>query len=171
MTVAKAAVKEKASGQYVNTRAGPSQHTSPAALDSLPSNRSQFWEHMQEQVISPSGERSPTGSKASHWAPPFQGPPPCPDLQETNHSSDTLMNEQDIRYQDTLGHGNGGTVYKDASLEQNRVWVLLVAVLTGPGAVPYLHKALSVWGTTLQKQPSRSKRGTKCCPLQGDSEL
>ncbi|GAB1294330.1 Dual specificity mitogen-activated protein kinase kinase 5 [Apodemus speciosus] len=61
----------------VNTRAGPSQHTSPVVSDSLPSNSLKKSSAELRKIL-----------------------------------ANGQMNEQDIRYRDTLGHGNGGTVYK-----------------------------------------------------------
>lgn len=49
----------------------------------------------------------------------------------------------------------------ESSLEES-VWVLLVVR-------PYLNEALSVLGTTLQRQPSQSKDDTKCCLSQSGS--
>ncbi|XP_027426824.1 dual specificity mitogen-activated protein kinase kinase 5 isoform X3 [Zalophus californianus] len=64
-------------GLKVNTRAGPSQHGSPAVSDSLPSNSLKKSSAELKKIL-----------------------------------ANGQMNEQDIRYRDTLGHGNGGTVYK-----------------------------------------------------------
>uniref|UniRef100_A0ABI8AF53 mitogen-activated protein kinase kinase n=1 Tax=Felis catus TaxID=9685 RepID=A0ABI8AF53_FELCA len=64
-------------GLKVNTRAGPSQHGSPAVPDSLPSNSLKKSSAELKKIL-----------------------------------ANGQMNEQDIRYRDTLGHGNGGTVYK-----------------------------------------------------------
>nr|XP_051677771.1 dual specificity mitogen-activated protein kinase kinase 5 isoform X5 [Oryctolagus cuniculus] len=64
-------------GLKVNTRAGPSQHSSPAVSDSLPSNSLKKSSAELKKIL-----------------------------------ANGQMNEQDIRYRDTLGHGNGGTVYK-----------------------------------------------------------
>lgn len=64
-------------GLKVNTRAGPSQHTSPVVSDSLPSNSLKKSSAELRKIL-----------------------------------ANGQMNEQDIRYRDTLGHGNGGTVYK-----------------------------------------------------------
>ncbi|KAK1339170.1 hypothetical protein QTO34_019845 [Cnephaeus nilssonii] len=60
----------------VNTRAGPSQHSSPAVSDALPSNSLKKSSAELKKIL-----------------------------------ANGQMNEQDIRYRDTLGHGNGGTVY------------------------------------------------------------
>ncbi|KAB0405342.1 hypothetical protein E2I00_019670 [Balaenoptera physalus] len=62
--------------QQVNTRAGSSQHSSPAVSDSLPSNSLKKSSAELKKIL-----------------------------------ANGQMNEQDIRYRDTLGHGNGGTVY------------------------------------------------------------
>ncbi|GAB5572341.1 dual specificity mitogen-activated protein kinase kinase 5 isoform X2 [Prionailurus iriomotensis] len=69
----------------VNTRAGPSQHGSPAVPDSLPSNS-------LANLVNTSLKKSSAELKKI--------------------LANGQMNEQDIRYRDTLGHGNGGTVYK-----------------------------------------------------------
>nr|KAF6501279.1 mitogen-activated protein kinase kinase 5 [Molossus molossus] len=63
-------------GLKVNTRAGPSQHSSPAISDALPSNSLKKSSAELKKIL-----------------------------------ANGQMNEQDIRYRDTLGHGNGGTVY------------------------------------------------------------
>ncbi|ELK05300.1 Ladybird homeobox corepressor 1 [Pteropus alecto] len=64
-------------GLKVNTRAGPSQHSSPAVSDSLSSSSLKKSSAELKKIL-----------------------------------ANGQMNEQDIRYRDTLGHGNGGTVYK-----------------------------------------------------------
>ncbi|XP_073922397.1 dual specificity mitogen-activated protein kinase kinase 5 isoform X12 [Castor canadensis] len=65
-------------GLKVNTRTGPSQHTSPSVSDTLPSNSLKKSSAELKKIL-----------------------------------ANGQMNEQDIRYRDTLGHGNGGTVYKN----------------------------------------------------------
>ncbi|XP_056664684.1 dual specificity mitogen-activated protein kinase kinase 5 isoform X4 [Monodelphis domestica] len=69
--------KRNIHGLKVNTRAGPSHHSSPAVSDSLPSNSLKKSSAELKKIL-----------------------------------ANGQMNEQDIRYRDTLGHGNGGTVYK-----------------------------------------------------------
>uniref|UniRef100_A0A8C2UZ72 Dual specificity mitogen-activated protein kinase kinase 5 n=1 Tax=Chinchilla lanigera TaxID=34839 RepID=A0A8C2UZ72_CHILA len=81
-------------GLKVNTRAGPSQHTSPAVLDSLPSNSLKKSSAELKKIL-----------------------------------ANGQMNEQDIRYQDTLGHGNGGTVYKAYHVPSGKILAVKVILL------------------------------------------
>ncbi|KAM4829529.1 dual specificity mitogen-activated protein kinase kinase 5 isoform 3-T3 [Thomomys bottae] len=81
-------------GLKVNTRAGPSQHTSPAVSDSLP-NSSLKKSSAELKKILANGQ----------------------------------MNEQDIRYRDTLGHGNGGTVYKAYHVPSGKILAVKVILL------------------------------------------
>ncbi|XP_048649759.1 dual specificity mitogen-activated protein kinase kinase 5 isoform X13 [Marmota marmota marmota] len=78
----------------VNTRAGPSQHTSPAISDSLPSNSLKKSSAELKKILA-------TGQ----------------------------INEQDIRYRDTLGHGNGGTVYKAYHVPSGKILAVKVILL------------------------------------------
>ncbi|XP_058150370.1 dual specificity mitogen-activated protein kinase kinase 5 isoform X1 [Dasypus novemcinctus] len=81
-------------GLKVNTRAGPSQHSSSAVSDSLPSNSLKKSSAELKKILA-SGQ----------------------------------MNEQDIRYQDTLGHGNGGTVYKAYHVPSGKILAVKVILL------------------------------------------
>ncbi|XP_012999351.1 dual specificity mitogen-activated protein kinase kinase 5 isoform X3 [Cavia porcellus] len=81
-------------GLKVNTRAGPSQHSSPAVLDSLPSNSLKKSSAELKKIL-----------------------------------ANGQMNEQDIRYQDTLGHGNGGTVYKAYHVPSGKILAVKVILL------------------------------------------
>nr|XP_040132205.1 dual specificity mitogen-activated protein kinase kinase 5 isoform X2 [Ictidomys tridecemlineatus] len=81
-------------GLKVNTRAGPSQHTSPAISDSLPSNSLKKSSAELKKILA-------TGQ----------------------------INEQDIRYRDTLGHGNGGTVYKAYHVPSGKILAVKVILL------------------------------------------
>ncbi|XP_057578983.1 dual specificity mitogen-activated protein kinase kinase 5 isoform X2 [Hippopotamus amphibius kiboko] len=81
-------------GLKVNTRAGPSQHGSPAVSDSLPSNSLKKSSAELKKILA-SGQ----------------------------------MNEQDIRYRDTLGHGNGGTVYKAYHVPSGKILAVKVILL------------------------------------------
>ncbi|XP_076984434.1 dual specificity mitogen-activated protein kinase kinase 5 isoform X6 [Tamandua tetradactyla] len=84
----------KAMLSYVNTRAGPSQHSSQAVSDSLPSNSLKKSSAELKKILA-SGQ----------------------------------MNEQDIRYRDTLGHGNGGTVYKAYHVPSGKILAVKVILL------------------------------------------
>ncbi|XP_029420879.1 dual specificity mitogen-activated protein kinase kinase 5 isoform X5 [Nannospalax galili] len=81
-------------GLKVNTRAGPSQHTSPAISDSLPSNSLKKSSAELKKIL-----------------------------------ANGQMNEQDIRYRDTLGHGNGGTVYKAYHVPSGKILAVKVILL------------------------------------------
>uniref|UniRef100_A0A671E406 mitogen-activated protein kinase kinase n=1 Tax=Rhinolophus ferrumequinum TaxID=59479 RepID=A0A671E406_RHIFE len=81
-------------GLKVNTRAGPSQHSSPAASDSLPSNSLKKSSAELKKIL-----------------------------------ANGQMNEQDIRYRDTLGHGNGGTVYKAYHVPSGKILAVKVILL------------------------------------------
>ncbi|XP_064341568.1 dual specificity mitogen-activated protein kinase kinase 5 isoform X2 [Camelus dromedarius] len=78
-------------GLKVNTRAGPSQHSSPAVSDSLPSNSLKKSSAELKKIL-----------------------------------ANGQMNEQDIRYRDTLGHGNGGTVYKAYHVPSGKILAVKV---------------------------------------------
>uniref|UniRef100_A0A7N9CUS1 mitogen-activated protein kinase kinase n=1 Tax=Macaca fascicularis TaxID=9541 RepID=A0A7N9CUS1_MACFA len=84
----------KAMLSYVNTRAGPSQHSSPAVSDSLPSNSLKKSSAELKKIL-----------------------------------ANGQMNEQDIRYRDTLGHGNGGTVYKAYHVPSGKILAVKVILL------------------------------------------
>lgn len=79
-------------GLKVNTRAGPSQHSSPAVSDSLPSNSLKKSSAELKKIL-----------------------------------ANGQMNEQDIRYRDTLGHGNGGTVYKAYHVPSGKILAVKVS--------------------------------------------
>ncbi|KAL4682071.1 hypothetical protein H8957_006736 [Semnopithecus entellus] len=81
-------------GLKVNTRAGPSQHSSPAVSDSLPSNSLKKSSAELKKIL-----------------------------------ANGQMNEQDIRYRDTLGHGNGGTVYKAYHVPSGKILAVKVILL------------------------------------------
>ncbi|XP_060240929.1 dual specificity mitogen-activated protein kinase kinase 5 isoform X10 [Meriones unguiculatus] len=81
-------------GLKVNTRAGPSQHTSPVVSDSLPSNSLKKSSAELRKIL-----------------------------------ANGQMNEQDIRYRDTLGHGNGGTVYKAYHVPSGKILAVKVILL------------------------------------------
>ncbi|XP_029808119.1 dual specificity mitogen-activated protein kinase kinase 5 [Suricata suricatta] len=81
-------------GLKVNTRAGPSQHGSPAVSDSLPSNSLKKSSAELKKIL-----------------------------------ANGQMNEQDIRYRDTLGHGNGGTVYKAYHVPSGKILAVKVILL------------------------------------------
>ncbi|XP_062062183.1 dual specificity mitogen-activated protein kinase kinase 5 isoform X4 [Lepus europaeus] len=81
-------------GLKVNTRAGPSQHSSPAVSDSLPSNSLKKSSAELKKIL-----------------------------------ANGQMNEQDIRYRDTLGHGNGGTVYKAHHVPSGKILAVKVILL------------------------------------------
>lgn len=81
-------------GLKVNTRAGPSQHTSPVVSDSLPSNSLKKSSAELRKIL-----------------------------------ANGQMNEQDIRYRDTLGHGNGGTVYKAHHVPSGKILAVKVILL------------------------------------------
>ncbi|XP_059036890.1 dual specificity mitogen-activated protein kinase kinase 5 isoform X3 [Mustela lutreola] len=81
-------------GLKVNTRAGPSQHDSPAVSDSLPSNSLKKSSAELKKIL-----------------------------------ANGQMNEQDIRYRDTLGHGNGGTVYKAYHVPSGKILAVKVILL------------------------------------------
>nr|XP_060477011.1 dual specificity mitogen-activated protein kinase kinase 5 isoform X5 [Panthera onca] len=81
-------------GLKVNTRAGPSQHGSPAVPDSLPSNSLKKSSAELKKIL-----------------------------------ANGQMNEQDIRYRDTLGHGNGGTVYKAYHVPSGKILAVKVILL------------------------------------------
>ncbi|XP_053450035.1 dual specificity mitogen-activated protein kinase kinase 5 isoform X1 [Nycticebus coucang] len=81
-------------GLKVNTRAGPSQHSSPAISDSLPSNSLKKSSAELKKIL-----------------------------------ANGQMNEQDIRYRDTLGHGNGGTVYKAYHVPSGKILAVKVILL------------------------------------------
>ncbi|XP_049638741.1 dual specificity mitogen-activated protein kinase kinase 5 [Suncus etruscus] len=81
-------------GLKVNTRAGPSQHSSPAILDSLPGNSLKKSSAELKKIL-----------------------------------ANGQMNEQDIRYRDTLGHGNGGTVYKAYHVPSGKILAVKVILL------------------------------------------
>ncbi|XP_054572075.1 dual specificity mitogen-activated protein kinase kinase 5 isoform X5 [Eptesicus fuscus] len=84
----------KAMLSYVNTRAGPSQHSSPAVSDALPSNSLKKSSAELKKIL-----------------------------------ANGQMNEQDIRYRDTLGHGNGGTVYKAYHVPSGKILAVKVILL------------------------------------------
>ncbi|XP_054944034.1 dual specificity mitogen-activated protein kinase kinase 5 isoform X6 [Physeter macrocephalus] len=84
----------KAMLSYVNTRAGSSQHSSPAVSDSLPSNSLKKSSAELKKIL-----------------------------------ANGQMNEQDIRYRDTLGHGNGGTVYKAYHVPSGKILAVKVILL------------------------------------------
>lgn len=81
-------------GLKVNTRAGPSQHSSPAVSDSLPSSSLKKSSAELKKIL-----------------------------------ANGQMNEQDIRYRDTLGHGNGGTVYKAYHVPSGKILAVKVILL------------------------------------------
>nr|XP_036865845.1 dual specificity mitogen-activated protein kinase kinase 5 [Manis javanica] len=81
-------------GLKVNTRAGPSQHGSPAVSDSLPSTSLKKSSAELKKIL-----------------------------------ANGQMNEQDIRYRDTLGHGNGGTVYKAYHVPSGKILAVKVILL------------------------------------------
>ncbi|XP_053784508.1 dual specificity mitogen-activated protein kinase kinase 5 isoform X3 [Desmodus rotundus] len=81
-------------GLKVNTRAGPSQHSSPAVSDALPSNSLKKSSAELKKIL-----------------------------------ANGQMNEQDIRYRDTLGHGNGGTVYKAYHVPSGKILAVKVILL------------------------------------------
>ncbi|XP_015415939.1 PREDICTED: dual specificity mitogen-activated protein kinase kinase 5 isoform X2 [Myotis davidii] len=81
-------------GLKVNTRAGPSQHNSPAVSDALPSNSLKKSSAELKKIL-----------------------------------ANGQMNEQDIRYRDTLGHGNGGTVYKAYHVPSGKILAVKVILL------------------------------------------
>uniref|UniRef100_A0A2K5J8U0 Protein kinase domain-containing protein n=1 Tax=Colobus angolensis palliatus TaxID=336983 RepID=A0A2K5J8U0_COLAP len=81
-------------GLKVNTRAGPSQHSSPAVSDSLPGNSLKKSSAELKKIL-----------------------------------ANGQMNEQDIRYRDTLGHGNGGTVYKAYHVPSGKILAVKVILL------------------------------------------
>ncbi|XP_073657266.1 dual specificity mitogen-activated protein kinase kinase 5 isoform X2 [Tursiops truncatus] len=81
-------------GLKVNTRAGSSQHSSPAVSDSLPSNSLKKSSAELKKIL-----------------------------------ANGQMNEQDIRYRDTLGHGNGGTVYKAYHVPSGKILAVKVILL------------------------------------------
>ncbi|XP_055983613.1 dual specificity mitogen-activated protein kinase kinase 5 isoform X2 [Sorex fumeus] len=81
-------------GLKVNTRAGPSQHSSPAISDSLPSNSLKKSSAELKKIL-----------------------------------ANGQMNEQDMRYRDTLGHGNGGTVYKAYHVPSGKILAVKVILL------------------------------------------
>nr|XP_042137013.1 dual specificity mitogen-activated protein kinase kinase 5 isoform X1 [Peromyscus maniculatus bairdii] len=81
-------------GLKVNTRAGPSQHTSPVVSDSLPSNSLKKSSAELKKIL-----------------------------------ANGQMNEHDIRYRDTLGHGNGGTVYKAYHVPSGKILAVKVILL------------------------------------------
>ncbi|XP_068410496.1 dual specificity mitogen-activated protein kinase kinase 5 isoform X2 [Eschrichtius robustus] len=81
-------------GLKVNTRAGSSQHSSPAVSDSLPSNSLKKSSAELKKIL-----------------------------------ANGQMNEQDIRYRDTLGHGNGGTVYKAHHVPSGKILAVKVILL------------------------------------------
>ncbi|XP_035865399.1 dual specificity mitogen-activated protein kinase kinase 5 isoform X3 [Phyllostomus discolor] len=81
-------------GLKVNTRAGPSQHSSPAVSDALPSNSLKKSSAELKKIL-----------------------------------ANGQMNEQDIRYRDTLGHGNGGTVYKAYHVPSGKTLAVKVILL------------------------------------------
>ncbi|XP_073922388.1 dual specificity mitogen-activated protein kinase kinase 5 isoform X3 [Castor canadensis] len=81
-------------GLKVNTRTGPSQHTSPSVSDTLPSNSLKKSSAELKKIL-----------------------------------ANGQMNEQDIRYRDTLGHGNGGTVYKAYHVPSGKILAVKVILL------------------------------------------
>ncbi|XP_054982969.1 dual specificity mitogen-activated protein kinase kinase 5 isoform X2 [Sorex araneus] len=81
-------------GLKVNTRAGPSQHSSPAISDSLPSNSLKKSSAELKKIL-----------------------------------ANGQMNEQDMRFRDTLGHGNGGTVYKAYHVPSGKILAVKVILL------------------------------------------
>ncbi|XP_078007345.1 dual specificity mitogen-activated protein kinase kinase 5 isoform X5 [Phascolarctos cinereus] len=86
--------KRNIHGLKVNTRAGPSHHSSPAVSDSLPSNSLKKSSAELKKIL-----------------------------------ANGQMNEQDIRYRDTLGHGNGGTVYKAYHVPSGKILAVKVILL------------------------------------------
>ncbi|XP_075860623.1 dual specificity mitogen-activated protein kinase kinase 5 isoform X3 [Microcebus murinus] len=96
-------------GLKVNTRAGPSQHSSPAVSDSLPSNSIIIHWHLHQKETGNSLKKSSAELKKI--------------------LANGQMNEQDIRYRDTLGHGNGGTVYKAYHVPSGKILAVKVILL------------------------------------------
>uniref|UniRef100_A0A2K5D983 Dual specificity mitogen-activated protein kinase kinase 5 n=1 Tax=Aotus nancymaae TaxID=37293 RepID=A0A2K5D983_AOTNA len=70
------------------------------------------------RACKPPGERNIHGLKVNTRAGPSQHSPAVSD-----------MNEQDIRYRDTLGHGNGGTVYKAYHVPSGKILAVKVILL------------------------------------------
>ncbi|XP_064238076.1 dual specificity mitogen-activated protein kinase kinase 5 isoform X6 [Aotus nancymaae] len=92
------------------------------------------------RACKPPGERNIHGLKVNTRAGPSQHSPAVSDALPSNSlkkSSAELkkilangqMNEQDIRYRDTLGHGNGGTVYKAYHVPSGKILAVKVILL------------------------------------------
>ncbi|XP_068953485.1 dual specificity mitogen-activated protein kinase kinase 5 [Petaurus breviceps papuanus] len=97
--------KRNIHGLKVNTRAGPSHHSSPAVSDSLPSNSLKKSSAELKKIL-----------------------------------ANGQMNEQDIRYRDTLGHGNGGTVYKAYHVPSGKILAVKVVLKIARGSLDVYRK-------------------------------
>ncbi|XP_032720514.1 dual specificity mitogen-activated protein kinase kinase 5 isoform X9 [Lontra canadensis] len=93
------------------------------------------------RACKPPGERNIHGLKVNTRAGPSQHDSPVVSDSRPSNSlkkssaelrkilANGQMNEQDIRYRDTLGHGNGGTVYKAYHVPSGKILAVKVILL------------------------------------------